>query len=36
MIVEDGAVEIKNPDLCGKCGTCVEACPVEAIKLEEL
>ena len=36
MIVEDGVVNIKNPDLCGKCGTCVESCPVDAIRLEEL
>ncbi|GAB6055641.1 4Fe-4S binding protein [Methanobacterium movens] len=35
MIVEDGAVQLKNADLCGKCGTCVKSCPVEAIKLEE-
>jgi 4Fe-4S ferredoxin len=34
--VEDGEIQIKNADLCGKCGTCVESCPVDAITLEDL
>lgn len=36
MLVEDGAVELKNPELCKKCATCVKACPVAAITLEEV
>jgi len=36
MLVEDGAIQLKNVDLCGKCGTCVKSCPVDAITLEEL
>lgn len=36
MLVEDGSVQLKNPELCKKCGTCVKACPVSAITLEEV
>lgn len=35
ILVEDGAIALKNPELCKKCATCIKACPVGAIKLEE-
>jgi 4Fe-4S ferredoxin len=36
MVVENGEIALKNTELCGKCGTCVESCPVFAISLEKL
>jgi 4Fe-4S ferredoxin len=36
MIIENGEIKLENTDLCGKCGTCVEMCPVFAIELAEL
>lgn len=34
IIVEDGAVQIKDISECKDCATCIKACPVGAIKLE--
>jgi NAD-dependent dihydropyrimidine dehydrogenase PreA subunit len=31
--MKDG-LAVVDPDTCGDCGACVDACPVEAISLE--
>jgi 4Fe-4S ferredoxin len=36
IIVEDGAVKIKQLKECTDCATCIKACPVNAITLEEV
>lgn len=36
IIVEDGAVKIKQLIECTNCATCIKACPVGAITLEEV
>lgn len=36
IIVEDGAVQIKQVKECTECATCIKACPVNAITLEEV
>jgi 4Fe-4S ferredoxin len=35
-MVDDGVIQLKNSNLCGKCGTCAESCPVYAIRLEKV
>jgi len=35
-MVDDGSIELKHSEFCGKCGTCVRSCPVDAIRLEEM
>ncbi|MGZ7067248.1 MAG: DUF362 domain-containing protein [Methanobacterium sp.] len=34
ILVEDGAVQIRDISECKDCATCIKACPVGAIKLE--
>ncbi len=32
--VENGSVCVINQENCRGCGTCIDACPVDAIELE--
>ncbi|MGF7117575.1 4Fe-4S dicluster domain-containing protein [Methanobacterium oryzae] len=34
ILVEDGAVRIRDDTECKDCATCVRACPIGAIRLE--
>ena len=34
LVVEDGAVRIRDNSECTNCATCIKACPIHAIKLE--
>ncbi len=36
LMVEDGAIKIKELKDCNNCATCIKACPVNAIAMEDV